>query len=91
MCGIFGVYKFKQPFIERSLLQEMSKTLTHRGEDDFGFFVSKNFGMGHRRLSILDLSEKGRQPLKVKNFIISYNGEIYNYLELRKELSLIHI
>ena len=86
MCGIFGIYNFKKKFDQEDILQDMSEVLKHRGQDDYGVFSDEKIGIGHRRLSILDLSENGKQPLKVKNFLITYNGEIYNYVELRKEL-----
>lgn len=69
----------------------MTKTLTYRGPDDTGFYVKENLGiaLGHRRLSILDLSPLGHQPMESFNgrYVIVFNGEIYNYRELRKELA----
>jgi asparagine synthase (glutamine-hydrolysing) len=66
----------------------MTRLLTHRGPDDEGFYFAGALGLGHRRLSILDLSERGHQPMSTADgrFVIAYNGEIYNYLELRKDL-----
>ncbi len=64
----------------------MTDTLIHRGPDDEGIYVQKNIGLGHRRLSIIDTSEAGHQPMRYKHFVITYNGEIYNYLEIRKKL-----
>lgn len=88
MCGICG-YLTKKDFPEgRELLGKMGKALEHRGPDDEGFYEDDNIGLCHRRLSILDLSGKGRQPMKYgDHLILTYNGEIYNYIELRQELS----
>jgi len=89
MCGIVGIYNFcsLRP-IDRSGLWAMTRILAHRGPDDEGFFCDGPVGFGHRRLSILDLSERGHQPMTTPDgrYTISYNGEIYNYLELRNEL-----
>ena len=90
MCGIVGI------LAERSLdrdqtqtrLTAMAMTLCHRGPDDFGEFIDERIGLSHRRLSIIDLSEAGRQPMVSEDdrYVIAYNGEVYNYLELRAEL-----
>ena len=73
--------------MERSLLERMTNVLSHRGPDGEGFYVRANIGLGHRRLAIIDLST-GDQPMlsRDKNLVIVYNGEIYNYLELKEEL-----
>jgi len=81
MCGIAG---FNWP--DQGLLEKMTGTLKHRGPDDEGFYVDGNVSMGHRRLSIIDTSEKGHQPMRFKNLVIIHNGEIYNFKELREEL-----
>src|SRR5215470_13149912 len=89
MCGIAGIYNFRscRP-VDRDVLGRMTRSLAHRGPDDEGLFLDGALGVGHRRLSILDLSERGHQPMTTPDgrYTISYNGEIYNYLELRKEL-----
>src|SRR5262245_61842686 len=66
----------------------MTATLRHRGPDESGCIVDRNVGLGHRRLSIIDLSPTGRQPLSSDDgsYVIVFNGEVYNYLELRREL-----
>ena len=66
----------------------MTQMIKHRGPDAFGTYTDKNISIGHTRLSIVDTSEKGNQPMvsHCGNFIISYNGEIYNYLSLKKTL-----
>ena len=60
--------------------------LKHRGPDDIGFITSKNLKIIFNRLSILDVNKRSNQPMKYKNYIIVFNGEIYNYLELKKHL-----
>jgi len=87
MCGISGLISKKNESILRFEIEEMNHLITHRGPDGEGFYFGKNFAFGHRRLSIIDLSEKGHQPMTYLNkYTIIYNGEIYNYLELRHDL-----
>ena len=65
----------------------MNQLIIHRGPDAEGYFFFENIAFGHRRLSIIDLSEKGNQPMNyLENYTITYNGEIYNYVEIRQEL-----
>jgi asparagine synthase (glutamine-hydrolysing) len=81
MCGICGQYNYvKSEPISRSDLIRMARTMTHRGPDDEGYFVSGNLGLGFRRLSIIDLSG-GHQPMADKESTIwlVFNGEIYNF------------
>lgn len=89
MCGITGIYS-PSASVDSSALSAMTDTLSHRGPDDSGTYVSedKTVGLGHTRLSIIDLSEKGHQPMASDDLKIqvSYNGEIYNYREIRGEL-----
>ena len=80
MCGIFGFN-----FEDRNLLKRGMNILQHRGPDDSGSFTDKNISLGHRRLSIIDL-KTGRQPMIDKDNVIVYNGEIYNFKELKNEL-----
>ena len=89
MCGICGIYYIdRQREVEDRDLKIMVQTLRHRGPDDEGFFREGNIGLGHRRLSIIDLSVAARQPMwnERGRYCIVYNGEIYNYLELRQQL-----
>jgi asparagine synthase (glutamine-hydrolysing) len=88
MCGICGFYGFE----DINVLKKMVKILAHRGPDDNGFYVDENISLGHTRLSIIDLSEKGRQPMSNEDgtIWIVYNGETYNFMELRKELEAKH-
>lgn len=91
MCGIVGFIDKKNSLSlnrKKGLIAEMRKIISHRGSDDFGEHIDRNIALGHARLSIIDLSEKGRQPMisTDKNSVISYNGEIYNYKNLNKLL-----
>ncbi len=88
MCGIVGIFDLKENReINRDLLSRMNETQFHRGPDEGGLHVEPGLGFGHRRLSIIDLSS-GQQPMisRDKNAVLTFNGEIYNFLELRKEL-----
>jgi len=82
MCGIIG-------FIgqNRDIAKKMLKRISHRGPDDSGVFCDGNVTLGHVRLSILDLSSAGHQPMSYENLVIVFNGEIYNFEEIKKELS----
>ena len=66
----------------------MADAISHRGPDGEGYWISENIGLGHRRLAIIDLTKSGHQPMisKDRRFILIYNGEIYNYKEIRNEL-----
>lgn len=89
MCGICGVLNFdKEHHVTADIVERMSAVLAHRGPDDGGVFVHGNIGLGHRRLSIIDLSSAGRQPLFNEDgtIVIVFNGEIYNFKELRQKL-----
>ena len=88
MCGIAGIYNLDGKLSEKKLLQKMAGTMKHRGPDDEGYHLDRNIGLAHRRLSIIDLSSAGHQPManEEKNVWIVHNGEIYNYLELKKDL-----
>lgn len=84
MCGIAGIFNTSSLPVKKEDIRKMTDALTHRGPESDGFWVDGTVGLGHRRLAIIDLSEKGRQPMHYmgKN-VITYNGEIYNYIELR--------
>lgn len=89
MCGICGiVYSDSKRQVSEYRLRRMRDVLTHRGPDDAGMLIEDAVGLGHRRLSIIDLSERGHQPMNSRSgrFCITYNGEIYNYPALRDEL-----
>lgn len=87
MCGIAGIYS--KSIVHLDQIKVMTDVLQHRGPDGEGQWISSNgnVGLGHRRLSIIDLSDLGKQPMHYLNrYTISFNGEIYNYLELKEEL-----
>src|SRR5712691_4942190 len=88
MCGIVGAIHFNQQPVRAAVIEQMANTLKHRGPDDAGVFVDGMVGLGHRRLKIIDLSPAGHQPMCNEDGTIwvTYNGEIYNFLELRLEL-----
>jgi len=86
MCGIAGICNKNSVIAELSPLKEMLRVLKHRGPDDTGTYVYRNVALGHNRLSVIDTSSAGHQPMKYKDFVIIYNGEIYNYLEIKEQL-----
>lgn len=83
MCGIVG-FNFKN----EKLVKEAAELLNHRGPDQEGFYIDEQVSLGHKRLSILDLSEKGKQPMSSadNNYVIVFNGEVYNFQEIRENL-----
>jgi len=87
MCGIAGELSFSKP-VDAGHVQRMMDALVHRGPDDEGLFCEGNIGLGHRRLSIIDLTESGRNPIWTadRSLAIIFNGEVYNYRELRTQL-----
>jgi asparagine synthase (glutamine-hydrolysing) len=89
MCGITGIISLNKNKVEQNDLQKMANAIAHRGPNGEGFYINenKNIGLAHRRLSIIDLSQKGNQPLHYLNrYTIIHNGEVYNYIELKKTL-----
>ena len=88
MCGVCGIInKLHVTAKEEKLIEKMNEIQKHRGPDDEGIYIKKRIALGHRRLSIFDLSIAGHQPMLYKDkYVISYNGEVYNYQELKKEL-----
>lgn len=88
MCGICGLWHLDGRPVEAERIQAMTDSLAHRGPDGDGLYLDGSLGLGHRRLAILDLSEAGHQPMSYADgrYWISYNGEVYNFLELRAEL-----
>ena len=85
MCGIVAIINKDKKNIESDLLAKMASTIHHRGPDEDGIMVDGPVGFFHKRLSIIDISS-GQQPMTFDNCTIVFNGEIYNYIELRKEL-----
>lgn len=88
MCGIFGTFRLN---VSEEKIIECVDKLQHRGPDDRGIWKDELCGLAHRRLSILDLSAAGKQPMTTESerYFIVYNGEIYNFIELREELQLL--
>jgi len=86
MCGIFGIIHQNDQKIGKKELQAAIQLAAHRGPDDSGFWFGDKLAFAHRRLAILDLSEKGHQPMRFKKNVLTYNGEIYNYLEIKNLL-----
>ncbi len=88
MCGISGIINFDGKPVEPVLVNTMMDAMKHRGPDDQGVLIRKNIGLGFVRLSIIDLSDLGHQPMQDRSgrYFIIYNGEVYNFIEIRKEL-----
>jgi len=89
MCGIAGVLDFGNKKVEKDIVQKMVSIQRHRGPDGEGFYFGENIGLGHARLAIIDLSKNADQPMANEDNTkwIIHTGEIYNYLELKKELT----
>ncbi len=88
MCGIAGILNFDGRPVLEGELRAMTHAIAHRGPDGEGIYANGPLGLGHRRLAILDLSDTGRQPMSFADgrYWIVYNGEVYNFVELRREL-----
>ncbi len=88
MCGISGIINFNNKSVKEEDLKLMMHKMKHRGPDDEGVFIEDNIGLGFVRLSILDLSIAGHQPMFSHDdrYVMIYNGEVYNYIEIRDEL-----
>ena len=93
MCGIAGIISkdfYNNDKAGINLLHKMTDALSHRGPDHRGFIIEKVsqniIALGHRRLSIIDLNQSSNQPMTYDNLIMIFNGEIYNYIEIRREL-----
>jgi len=88
MCGIAGIFNLDGAPVGEALLAPMTDAIAHRGPDGEGQWAEGPIGLGHRRLAILDLSEAGRQPMSTPDgrYTITYNGEVYNFKEVRRDL-----
>src|SRR5258705_659341 len=92
MCGIAGIYAYREsaPAVDREELLRIREQMARRGPDGAGLWLADDgrVGLAHRRLAIIDLSESGAQPMASadRRYIVTFNGEIYNYRELRREL-----
>jgi len=91
MCGIAGIINFNRQPVAHNQIKGMTDSLIHRGPDGEGQYIDGYVGLGHRRLSIIDLSPAGQQPMQTsdRRYTISYNGEIYNFKEIRTELEVL--
>ena len=91
MCGISGFIDFNK-ITTINVLEKMNRMMAHRGPDGegYGIYQASNatIGLGHRRLSIIDLTEGGAQPKQFDDLFITYNGEVYNHEEIKKELEV---
>ena len=91
MCGFLGLIEYKN-YTDEIIINEANKLLKHRGPDDFGSYKKKidniNISLSHHRLSIIDLTRNGKQPFVSEDgrYTLLFNGEIYNYLEIKEEL-----
>jgi asparagine synthase (glutamine-hydrolysing) len=91
MCGIIGIWNTGGEGIDVSRLDSATDVMRNRGPDDKGIWIQDNIGLGHRRLAVIDLSPAGHQPMScLGRYVIVFNGEIYNYQEIRAELSASH-
>ncbi|MGB5284569.1 MAG: asparagine synthetase B, partial [Polyangiales bacterium] len=88
MCGIVGAWQLDGQNVDATAIREMRDSLIHRGPNDAGLWVDGPVGLGHRRLSIIDLSEAGRMPMSSQDGRVQavFNGEVYNFHALRAEL-----
>lgn len=88
MCGIAGILNLGGEPVAPAVLRNMTRAIAHRGPDGEGHWIEEGIGLGHRRLAIIDLSPAGHQPMisRDQQVVLSYNGEIYNYRELRADL-----
>ncbi|RJQ17641.1 asparagine synthase (glutamine-hydrolyzing) [Candidatus Woesearchaeota archaeon] len=89
MCGICGIIQLDKQPVDESRLVQLRDAMLHRGPDDAGIYFDGSVGLGHRRLSIIDLSKAGHQPManQDRTVFVVFNGEIYNYIELKEELA----
>ncbi len=88
MCGIAGILNLNGETVSPVLLGRMTDAIAHRGPDGEGFYINNSIGLGHRRLAVIDTSPAGHQPMITEDerFVITYNGEVYNFQELRLRL-----
>jgi asparagine synthase (glutamine-hydrolysing) len=88
VCGIAGIFNLNGEPVSPVILRRMTDAIAHRGPDGEGFYTDSFIGLGHRRLAIIDLTPAGHQPMTTPDgqYVVSYNGEIYNFQELRLEL-----
>ena len=85
MCGISALIQYKADLSIRNVIERMNNKMSHRGPDSSGYYFNENIGLGHKRLSIIDTEQSANQPMlsSNRNWVIAFNGEIYNYVELK--------
>lgn len=88
MCGIVGKINFDMNKVSKNNIEKMLNQIRHRGPDGSNIYLDNNFGMGHVLLKIQDLTNNSIQPYEFDNLVLSFNGEIYNYMEIKQELEL---
>ena len=86
MCGICGEFKFNNEGFVQKKLDNLMNSISKRGKDSSGKYLDNNVFLGHHRLAIIDTSEKSNQPMKIENYVIVFNGVIFNYPTLKKNL-----
>ena len=86
MCGICGEFKFNGKSFNDVKLTNLMSSISNRGRDSKGTFKNTDIFLGHHRLSIIDTSDKSNQPMVIENYVIVFNGIIYNYKDIRKKL-----
>ena len=88
MCGLAGIVQFDNQLVPEGMINKMTTAMAHRGPDAAGYFSDPGIALGHRRLSIIDLSEAANQPFSDNSdrYRIIFNGEMYNYAEVKKKL-----
>src|SRR5215470_5533942 len=89
MCGIAGILHFDERPAEESMIRKMTEAMAHRGPDADGFFIEGPVALGHRRLSIIDLSDAANQPFADNHdrYRLIFNGEMYNYEEVKARIT----
>src|ERR1700730_1818983 len=88
MCGVTGIFNLNGDPVAAVTLRAMTEALVHRGPEGEGSFCDGSIGLGHRRLAVIDRSPAADQPMVTpdRRYVLSYNGEVYNFQELRAEL-----
>jgi asparagine synthase (glutamine-hydrolysing) len=88
MCGLAGIFNLDATPAAAVVLERMTEVIAHRGPDGHGVFVDRAFALGHRRLAVIDPTPRGRQPMQTRDgrYVLAYNGEVYNFRELRAQL-----
>ena len=88
MCGVIGILNLDRAPAPRAVVERMTDSLAHRGPDNRGVHMDGALGLGHRRLAVIDLTPSARQPMASGDgrYVLAYNGTVYNFKELRREL-----